>query len=287
MKTRHPILSVFVLVASVFMATQLAFAQQYQIIYPNGKMAVSERPLPAPVYEAQKHMLVVEGEFFSRNNRSQILFRVWQTGFVDAKSGYIVSARHGLVETAMTLLGRYNLDYGIDNQGILQGMDYEYRFYASILAATKEASIKKYPLSVIAMGSMGTDNDVIVFKSTEQIPVRGLEISGIATVGETAYFSGTTRSSMHFHDADGEQFNVIFQNLKFNVEGIVLSIFENVTSSKIKKTYLLSRPVKEGFSGGPVLNKAGKVIAMGIATDELFSYAISSEDILAVINSIK
>ena len=289
MKERRSILYAFLIFASILVSAKPSIAQQYQVVYPNGKVAISEKPLPPPVYESQKNILVIEGEFFSQNNPN--LFSVWQTGFMDARSGYIISARHGLVETAMTLLGRYGLDYKIDGQGILRGVGYDYRFYALTPAATssstRETATKRYPLSVVAMGPMGTDNDVIVFKSTEKILAQGLEMTTKAAVGETVYFSGFTKSSLHFHDPDGETVYVTFQNLKFNVESIIVSMFENVRASKVKRTYLLTRSVKGGFSGGPILNKAGKVIAMGIATDEMFSYAISSQDISTVLSSIK
>lgn len=272
--------------AFIFAAVSPVFAQQYQVIYPNGKVAISEKPLPLPVYESQKNILLIEGEFFPKNNPAQNLRKVWQTGFVNAESGNIVSARHGLVETAMSILESNNLDYQIDNQGVIRGIEYDYKFYASVLAATRDAALKKYNLSVISMGAMGTDIDVVVFKSKEKIPVKALQISNTASlVGETVYFSGVTRSSSHFHEEDGEEVYITFQNIKFNIESTILSVFASVEHSSVGKMYLLSRPVKGGFSGGPILNKTGKVIGMGVATDEIFSYAISAQDIISLLNN--
>lgn len=263
-----------------------AFGQQYEVIYPNGLTAIAKEPLPRQIYLAQKNVLKIRAEFFPKDKPDAPPSIVQATGFIEKNSSYIVSARHLLVETAMDLAGSYDELFNIDKNGILHGVNYDYRFFAVLDMATGRI---EYPLEIAAMGRMGTFLDVILFRPLKKIPVKSLPLSNNVKTGDKVYVSGFTSQNTHYHKISGESLWFTSDEIKFTTEHIILAVLQNktITSAGVKKLYRLFEPTQSGFSGGPVFNSTGQVIGIMIEKDTLFSFVISSEDIAAVIQSVK
>lgn len=273
--------------SALFIFVNPIFAQQYEIIYPNGKTAISEKALPPSVYLAQKNTLQITAEFFSKSNPELSPYIFSGSGFIDADSGNVVSARHLLVEAVMDLFFNYGEKFYIDDKGIPRGVNYDYRFYASVVTAGPDSLKHKYPLSVAAIGPINTYLDVIIFKPTQKIPVRGLKLSNDIGVGEIVYASGLTKAQSHFHKPDSSVVYVDINTIKFTAENTILAFLEKIESGGVKRIYQLFRPIQHGFSGGPLLNKKGEVVGILIETHELFSFAVSSEDVKMLIKKIR
>lgn len=262
------------------------FGQQFEVVYPNGLIAIAKKSLPRQIYLSQKNVLKIVGEFSPKDQPNAQPMVVWGSGFIEKESGYVVSARHLLVETAMNLAERYNEPFKIDKNGVLRGLNYDYRFYVVLYTATERL---EYPLEVMAMSPMGTYADVILFKPLKKIPVDGLILSSNVKPGDKVYASGFTAQSTHYHKINGETVWITTDEIKFTAEHIILAGLKNKITASIgvNKLYRLAEPTQSGFSGGPVLNSAGQAVGMIIERDTLFAFVISSDDIAAVVKSIK
>lgn len=279
--------SIFALMLGVLLIfANPIFGQQFEVVYPNGLIAVAKKSLPRQIYLSQKNVLKIVGEFSPKGQPNAQPVVVWGSGFVEKESGYVVSARHLLVETAMNLAERYNEPFEIDKNGVLRGLNYDYRFYAVLYTATERL---EYSLEVVAMSPMGTYADVILFKPLKKIPVNGLDLSSNVKSGDKVYASGFTAQSTHYHKTNGEVVWVTTDEIKFTAEHVILAVLKNKTTASIgvNKLYRLAEPTQSGFSGGPVLNSNGQVVGMIIEKDTLFAFVVSSDDIAVVIKSIK
>ncbi len=287
MRNARRLLGSFIFIIGIAPLTAApAFGQQFEVIYPNGLTAVAEKALPPQVYLSQQNILEIKGEFFPKNQPDAQPWIVQATGFIEKASGHVVSARHLLVETVMDLAERYNEPFYIDENGVFQGVNYDYKFFAVLNTATARL---EYPLEVVAMGPMDTYLDVILFKPLKKIPVKNLALSSNIKPGDKVYASGFTTQDTHYHKANGKTARVTTDKIKFTAEHVVLAILQNETIASIgvKKLYRLAKPTQSGFSGGPVFNTGGQVIGIMIEKDSIFSFAISSDDITTVIKSIK
>lgn len=268
-----------------------SFAQQTQVIYPNGLIAIAAKPLPRKVYEAQKNILEIRVRLFYPNRPSVTIGAASGSGFVEKTSGYIVTARHVLIETMINLMAHQVGTFYIDKNGLPQGTLYEtlynYEFKAILYTATGEL---EYPLELKAIGPMGTHSDVMILKSFKPIPVQGLELEYKAKPGDTVYASGFTNYRTHYHNSRGQTATIqLDSRIKYNFESTILAVLENnaTKSASVKRAYRLAGGVDFGFSGGPTLNTLGQAIGITNQTDGYFSYATSAQDIDALIRSVK
>lgn len=281
-KLRAPTFALFIL----FLATSTVFAQQTQVLYPNGLIAIAANPLPPKVYEAQKNTLEIRIRLFHPARPSITLSAASGSGFVEKNSGYVISARHVLIETIINLMTHQGGVFFIDKNGLPQVAPYSYEFKAVLYTATGEL---EYPLELMAIGLMGTHNDVMVLKALKPIPVNGLELSYRAKPGDKVYASGFTNYRTHHHSATGQTINAqLDSRIKYNFEDTLLAVLENnaIKSAGLKRFYRLAGGSDFGFSGGPTFNTAGQVIGITIQTDGYFSYVVSSHDIAEVIKLV-
>ena len=262
------------------------FAQQYETIYPNGLTLIARKPLPQKVYLAQQNIVEIEGRFFTNEKPHREITGGQGSGFIEKKSGYVISARHNIIEAMVEIWSEHDLPYYIDEKGIPVSKKYHYKFYAIVYTATSKV---EYPLEVVGIGPLGTHADVMAFRPLKQIPVNGLELFDNPRVGDEVYASGFTGYTTHYHQENGWKVVVNAGSTKFNFENIVAAVLEDkkITSFGVKRIYKLFGGIEFGFSGGPVLDRHGQVIAVTIEESKNFLYAISSQDVRALIKSIK
>lgn len=283
MQTR---LTAALLTSIIFLIGSPVFAQQYEVIYPNGFSMIAENPLPRKVYLAQQNILEIQGRFFTKERPEQEFAVVQGSGFLEKESGYVISARHNLVEIIIDIWSRENLSYYIDKKGIPVSREYVYQFYAIVYTATARL---EYPLEVAGIGPLGTHVDIMVFKPLKQIPVNGLELSENSKVGDKVYVSGFINYVIHYHQKDGRPTIVNLGSAKFNFDNEIVAILEDekVALVGLKRVYRLLGRGEEGFSGGPGLDRNGQVVGITVEKSDFLLYAISSQDIAALIKSIK
>jgi len=281
MKTRN----VFTLISCLAFAISLTFAQQIEVAYPNGLMAVAENNLPQKVYLAQRNVVRIIGEFTPKGSGKPGAI-VQGSGFIESKSGYVITARHILVETVMNLKKRYGEQFYLDQHGIPQGIAYNYEIFAVVDTA---ASNNKFPLTVVGMSPLGTYADILVLKPLVEIPLQGLPLSDAIAVGESVYISGFTSPNSYFYNSNGEQIFIDLDIIKFNLEGKILAVLQNreLANTGVKKIFRMYAITTFGFSGGPVINKQGQVLGILSSGNEVFSHAFSSEDIKETIKTVK
>lgn len=282
-KLRAPTVALFLFL----LVAPSAFAQQTEVIYPNGLVVIAAENLPPKVYLAQKNTLEIGVKFFYRGRPKAVLSTAQASGFIEKKSGYVVTARHTLVETMINLWYHQGEFFRIDENGIPKGEKYDYEFNVILHTPT---SVVEYPLELKTIGKMGTHVDVMIFKPSRKIPIGGLELFLNPKVGDKVYSSGFTTSGSHYHNADGRTINIQTDNgVKFNFENTITAILENktITSFGLKRLYRMAGTADFGFSGGPVIHKNGQAVGITIEGDYHFLYSVSAQDIDALIRSVK
>lgn len=260
-------------------------------MYHFGKVIISNLSLPDEVYDAQKHKVIVSVVFFEKGTLNTIVSSLG-TGYVSETSGIIVTARHVLNETLVEA-------EKIKTERIKSNsrFDYEYVFMGTII--TDRAWID-FPLSLVAVGDLGTFKDIMVLR-TDIATIQRAQIAGDvlnpnpynilmktskfadADVGEKVYISGFAPIVVEYPDKNNRLVPTYADMLNYTFPAEVTAKIENMPINKagVKLLYRLRDSAEPGFSGGKVMNSDGEVVGMTIAMtiSKNFVYVISSKDI--------
>jgi len=295
------VLQLLVVAAMSLVNVEESFGQQFDTVYPQGEIMLSEHKLPKKVFEAQKNTFIIEARFSNHilnkteesnlENPQAVLFmnspcaktKTQGSGFIEKESGYIISARHLLVDTAMNLRSHCGAIIEIDQNGIIYASDYEQKFVVIVETSTGRL---EFPIEPVAMSPLGEYLDIIAFRSAEKIPVLGLSLATGARVGEVTYSSGFSSVQGSYYLPDGDEKSVMSDPIRSVVENAITFV-ESFKSLGIQKKFRLLKPARHGFSGGPLLNNKGEVAGMMTESDSILSTALSFEDIQIFIDSIK
>lgn len=211
-----------------------------------------------------------------------------------ATNGYFISARH-VFFSSIANLRNVGFPFTIDKQGLpLPGTYkdgtpfYSYAFYGT---ANSNGASLNFPLELVSMGKLDNFQDFAAFKSNNPPPeIKPLEFEENVTLGETLYNAGQVPLTIEVEGTDpNPKKETLFDTLRYSFSGPVVGIITDmpINDLGIKKMYRLRINCEYGFSGGPIFNKDGKVVALTILRVNNFSYAISATDLKLFIKNIK
>lgn len=248
-------------------------------VFP-GNALESDAPLPTKVEYAIKNTLAIRARFIL--NKPNMFFTselldASGTGFM-VEPGIFISARHIFFITILELNERGSV-YSLDQYNLPYSRDYTYNFYGTANAGGRPANFK---MELLGMGDPHKFLDMSVFKA-DNFPgtVKSLEFEEKAELGETVYSRGMVPLIIPLNEL-GTGGKTLMDFINYTFAGRISAILTDMTINKdtgLKKIYRIETTLEQGFSGGPVLNKDGKVIGMTISTTRNFVYAISAEDL--------
>ncbi len=259
------------------------------------EMIISDTPLPAKVYDAQKNKISIELRIYRQGRSNYSPDIAMGTGYIFAP-GFVLTARHILME--MLLRGvRSGYTYVIGSDGLPKGLNYSYEFFGSIAGAEKEL---KFPLSLEAMGELGTFKDLMVLKvdatamdfarkfkpqgKTGHNPYAPLLSTAVfntdAVLAEKIFMAGIHDVPSYFINKDGNEELVLAAKRNYVFEGSITQRIEHLPINKlgIIRFYEVKGEAEGGFSGGPAFNSEGEVVGTIIEKAGPFAYLISSRD---------
>ncbi|MDO8496059.1 MAG: serine protease [bacterium] len=244
---------------------------------------ISDEPLPKKVENSFKNTINITA-CFSINDRG-IFFSGEPVEFGGTGSmfepGLFISARH-IFLVAIAELNQRGRPFFIDKDGLPHSDSYRYTFYGT---ANINGRAVTFPLELLAMGDPYRPKDLAVFRAMNPpAQLTPLEFGLPANLGDIVYSSGRVAS---FNPIDDDlnpiRKKILSDFINFNFKGHVVGIVTEMPNNAytgFKKIYNIRTALEPGFSGGPVLDKNGKIIGLTISVTPglTSSHAISAED---------
>ena len=190
----------------------------------------------------------------------------------------------------MTLLPnmpRYRVSLLFDKSGVPTSNDLGYSLFGTSNINDKSVD---FPLTVVGMGNLSKNQDYMALKATDHPQeLQILELDDkILNLGDMVYISGYVPLVINLDYYSEIEF--LFDVIKKGYPGIVDAInTKDFLGSQVGVSviYRLETKFELGFSGGPVFNSEGKVVALTILHNNNHVYAISAKDIKLFINNLK
>ena len=246
--------------------------------------------VPSVIKSAQKNVIGISVEVSVKDPPNRILklppisLTSRGTGFL-RESNVIVSARHVFLNTIFDLK-RIGFPFLLNMNSIPESDRYEYKLYAIY---DEGGDVKKYPLTLIAMGRLGEHRDYMVLKAKESLPnIKPLETGKKLKNGDVVYNGAYLPIGSSYPSITSEYNSIITDVIKCNFKGRVSEVIKNmpVNLVGVDTYYRIAIDVEPGYSGGPIFNTEGQVAAMILATTKNFTYAISIQEIDNYIKNI-
>ncbi len=287
---KSAVLLLFLFLLQLVPATAEAQRNQTKETSSLGRFLIAPSPLPDSVYRAQEKKIYLVAHFQRKGPVSEgdplLPATYTSTGFVVGT--YVLTAGH-LIMDSVSLLKSHGLDFELNN-GIPQGIDYEYTFRGRIIVGSITMD---FPLTLVAI-DVGSTRDILALKpepSTLEFLLANPQIlnaegrlvrnplvmltephklTDMVELNEQVFISG--------YSGDGQS-----DLIDFTFPGTMVAKIEKlaVNQNGVRRLYRVLGKVEPGFSGGPMFNKKGEVLGMHISASYMFNfvYVISSEDI--------
>jgi hypothetical protein len=137
-------------------------------------------------------------------------------------------------------------------------------------------------MSLVGLGTSNKFQDYMILKSTDYpTELKSLAVdTRIMSTDEVVYNAGYVLSYMIIDPRTNSP--VLYDILRKSFAGRIDSVITNFPINEvtgIPELYRIEIKLEQGFSGGPVFNSEGKVIALTILRSNNFSYAIPIKNI--------
>lgn len=255
------------------------------------KTVESDAALPEKVKDSFKNTIAITSCFILNNPNSLYPFSSNEpiesggTGFIVDK--VFISARH-IFLIPINSLNLRGFPYNLNERGLPESRYYKYSFYGT---ANIDNKAVYFPLELAGMGKLYTFQDFAAFKPHDLPPtIKSLELEDNAYLDETVYASGRVPVYLLPDELGQLRKKVLLDFVQYNFQGSIKAILTDMganTDGGTEKIYRIRGNLEPGFSGGPVFNKEGRVIALTISRTSNFVYAISATDIKKFIVKLK
>jgi hypothetical protein len=280
-KPFHGLIALIILVSGIFIQESIrnpAFGQTYPLPPPSSKDSVAD--YPEKVKESLKNVIGISANFSLRSSRNRFLeegSRAGGTGFM-IYPGVFVSAGHVLTANLDKFIIS-NFIMTFDKYGVPSSDFFNYSISGVTDVGNQSRDIT---MSLVGLGTSNKFQDYMILKSTDYpTELKSLAVdTRIMSTDEVVYNAGYVLSYMIIDPRTNSP--VLYDILRKSFAGRIDSVITNFPINEvtgIPELYRIEIKLEQGFSGGPVFNSEGKVIALTILRSNNFSYAIPIKNI--------
>ena len=260
------------------------------------KVVESDGQLPQEVIESFKNTITIRTKFIRNDpdGLNKLAFPSFYsmvepiesggTGFMIAP-GIFITARHIFLIVANQLsIG--GLPFEINKDGLPNSKHYHYSFYGMADINKKGTD---FPLELIGIGELDKFIDLMALKSALTPPaLKPLELEDNVILDETVYGAGRIPIMVTRDQSGLIRQEMLMDFISYNFQGTIKAILTDMPANSIGpiRIYRIKMNLESGFSGGPIFNRHGKVIALTMSRNSNFVYALSAQDIRLFIKSI-
>lgn len=207
------------------------------------------------------------------------------TGFM-IEPGLFITARH-IFLAAMYDFRFRGAKFNIGINGLPTSSDYTYNFFATTESNNQKVT---FPMELRGMGDITLFKDIAALKA-EDFPksLKPLELAEEARLNETVYMAGKIPIFVPPDNMGTLRNKILMDFLNYTFQGKIKAILTNMPANKAgtAKIYRIEGSLELGFSGGPIFNSEGKVVAITMSKSANFIYAVSATDIKNFITELK
>ncbi|MDP3793074.1 MAG: S1C family serine protease [bacterium] len=286
--------SLYVLILLALALFVLTFSQQFatgQSIYPlpPPSSQASMVDYPEKVKESLKNIVGITVEIdFKTNDNHRVLgqsTKATGTGFM-FQPGIFISARHILM-SGIDRLTSVGYQATFDQHGVPLSNFFS---YSVIGTSDVNEQTRDFDLNLVGMGATDKFEDYMVLQSSNY----PLELKPIEhddkplNIDDIVYNAGYVHLFLLLGNSQIES-PILFDIIRKSFPGRVDAITKNLPINQrgVSVLYRIETKLEQGFSGGPILNSEGKVVAITILRNDNFLYAIPIQDIKLFIEKLK
>lgn len=285
-----------VLIVLIFVGFILTIANKLatgQSIYPlpPPSSQLSMVSYPEKVKESLKNIIGITVEVYFKENVLQNMFlgqrsiKVVGTGFM-LKPGIFITARH-VLKSSIDSFARIGYQPTYDRHGVPSSPIFDY----SIIGTTSiNEQTRDLNLNLVGVGAIDKFQDYMVLQSSNYPSDLKLIESDIhpLNIDEIVYDAGYVHAFLLIGNSFADK-PVLFDIIRKSFAGRVDSLIANLPINKkgVSILYRIEIKMEQGFSGGPILNSQGKVIAMTVMRNDNYLYAIPIQDINLFVEKLK
>lgn len=259
----------------------------YPLPPPSSQLSIVN--YPEKVKESLKNVIGITADIYPKNNNLTTIFGYGQktagTGLM-FEPGIFISARHILM-SGINSFGRLAGTLLFDRHGIPSSSNLNYSIIGTTDVGRKTRDIK---LNLVGMGTVYKFEDYMVLRSYNYPPeLKPIERDEkMLDIDKVIYNAGYVHT-FEYLETDPSYSPVLFDIIRTSYTGSVDAIIKDLPVNKLGVSFLYRIKIKfeQGFSGGPILNSEGKLVAITVWGSYNYLYAIPIKDIRLFIEKLK
>src|SRR3989338_4378959 len=285
-----PVLVLLSLILFVLTFQKFAIGQSIYPLPPTSS-ELSMVNYPEKVKESLKSVVGITMDMYFKNNGLPMFLghatKATGTGYM-FKPGLFISARHILIAGFERMFERMRIQLPTFNKyGIPSSNTLDYLITGTTNINEKAQDFK---LNIIGAGAPDKFEDFIILQSDNFPPeLKSIEYDDkFLNVDEIVYNAGYVHYFMTLNSYPANT-PVLFDIIRTSFQGRIHSVIKDLPINKlgVSVLYRIEIKLEQGFSGGPILNSEGKVVAITILRTDNFLYAIPIKDINLFIEKLK
>lgn len=201
------------------------------------------------------------------------------SGFM-LRPGIVVGARHEIIDKLYELR-RIGIPLFFNKDSLPESTTYQYAFTG--IADNKDGVPVVFQLTLLAIAPVGTHRDYMVLQAKNYPDsVKPLSIGKELQRNDLIYNGGYLPLDSQYPSSVLGRYEAATSDiLKCNYKGRVTKVIKNMPINFVgaKTFYETNLEVESGYSGGPILNSDGEVVAMTLETIRALSFGVSVREI--------